>query len=101
MFQCVAFICEDAGSFLLLFSRRMLDIILVILLYIGMLASYITIRFNLQKNNFLDTIKIKICLNFFYEKCKEIIRMLLLKRLTLASILEEKDQVIRDHVYFR
>lgn len=70
MFQCVAFICEDAGS-LLLFSRRMLDIILVILLYIGMLASYITIRFNLQKNNFLDTIKIKICLNFFMKSAKK------------------------------
>lgn len=36
-----------------------------------MLASYITIRFNLQKNNFLDTIKIKICLNFFMKSAKK------------------------------
>lgn len=87
--------------FLLLFSRRMLDIILAILLYMGMLTSYITVSFKVQKNNFLDTIRIKICLNFTYEQCKEIIRMLLLKRLTLAAILEEKDKVITGQEYFR
>lgn len=69
MFQCVAFICENVGSFLLLLSRRMLDIILVILLYIRMLPSYIS--FKLQQNNSLHTIRIKICLNFFKRNARK------------------------------